>query len=263
MMDDMEQDELLRERLACAAVLTDFDGTLAPIVDDPAAARPAPGAISVLLDLAERAPVVGVISGRPVDFLVRHLPDERLHLAGLYGFERRDLGEVVDHVEAARWVEPVRAAAEELDEHVPEGVVVEAKRLSITLHYRRCPERAAEVQTIAERVAAAHGLTTRRARKAVEVHPDHSPDKGMVVEELAAECEAACFVGDDVGDLAAFDALDRLADAGLVTVRVAVVSDESDPELVERADVRVDGSEGAVAWLASLLEPAHRLTPRR
>lgn len=255
MMDGMDRTAALRERLGRAAVLTDFDGTLAPIVDDPPDARPAPGATETLLALAEVAPVVGVVSGRPVEFLVHHLPDQRLHLAGVYGFERRDLGEVVDHPDAARWVEPVRAAAAALDRRLPDEVWVEAKRLSITLHYRRCPEHAERVRATAAEVAATHGLTTRPARKAVEMHPDQSPDKGAVVTELAAGCEAVCFVGDDVGDVSAFAALDRLEAEGLATVRVAVASDESAPELVERADVVVDGPEGAVAWLASLLGP--------
>lgn len=244
----------LRAQLARAAVLTDFDGTLAAIVDDPAQARPVPGAVDVLAALADRAPVVGVISGRPVDVLAGHLADPRLHLAGLYGMERRHGGVALEVAEADRWAAPVAAAAADLEARVPAEVGVEAKRLSITVHVRRRPEVADEVAALAAAVAAAHGLTARPARRAVEVHPPETPDKGVVVEELAAPCDAACFVGDDVGDLAAFEALDRLAAAGLTVVKVAVDSDEAAEGLLLAADVVVDGPTGAVAWLRSLLD---------
>lgn len=243
----------IREHLGAAAVLTDFDGTLAPIVDDPALAAPGPGAVQALHDLAGRAQVVGVVSGRPIDVLVQHLPDERLHLAGLYGLERRELGVVADSPEAARWVRPVALAGEELDQRAPEGVVVEVKRLSLTVHYRLRPELAMEVRALCEEVAGSHGLLVRPARKSVEVHPPETPDKGSVVEDLAAGCEAACFLGDDVGDLPAFDALDRLRAGGLATVKVAVDSPEAAKELIDSADVVVDGTDGAIAWLRSLL----------
>jgi trehalose 6-phosphate phosphatase len=243
----------IRAHLATAAVLTDFDGTLAPIVDDPALAVPGPGAVAVLRALADRAQVVGVVSGRPIDVLVRHLPDERLHLAGLYGLERRELGVVADMPESIRWIRPVALAGEELALRVPEGVVVETKRLSLTVHYRRHPELGLEVRALCDEVAGSHGLLARPARKSVEVHPPETPDKGIVVEDLAVGCDAACFLGDDVGDLAAFDALDRLREKGIDTVKVAVDSEEAAKELIDRADVVVDGTEGAVAWLRSLL----------
>ena len=57
------------------ALFTDFDGTLAPIVTDPATARPAPGAIEALARLAGRYRRVAVVSGRPLEFLDPVVPD--------------------------------------------------------------------------------------------------------------------------------------------------------------------------------------------
>ena len=74
-----------------AAVLSDFDGTLAPIVDDPDRAVPLPGVVDALGELARRYQVVGVISGRPVAYLLDALgPAPRL--VGLYGLERVEHG---------------------------------------------------------------------------------------------------------------------------------------------------------------------------
>ncbi len=239
-------------RPECCAVLTDFDGTLAPIVDDPAAAVPLPGVPEVLARLADRFALAGVVSGRPVAFLVDQL-GTGLWLSGLYGLERFSYGQAVEVAEAERWrpvvVDTVARALAEL------GPVVEDKGLSLTLHFRVQPQRGDEVRAWASAEAAARGLEVRQARASVELHPPVAIDKGTEVEELAQGMEAACFLGDDVGDVAAFDALDRLAAADIHAVRVAVASDEAPPELLDRADLVVDGPPGALALLEELAGP--------
>ena len=118
-----------------AGLFIDFDGTLSPIVLDPESARPIPGAVEVLVDLRSRLARVVVVSGRPVAFLARHLPEE-IDLVGLYGLESRRGGQVVEHPEAARWRPVVdRVVAEAVDE-LPTRVEVEHKGLSLTLHVR-------------------------------------------------------------------------------------------------------------------------------
>ena len=76
------------------------------------------------------------------------------------------------------------------------------------------------------------------------------PPLGELAESLLSP--PVCFLGDDVGDLPAFDALDRLAAAGVHTVRVAVSTEEAPQEVLERADVVVDGPAGALAVLERL-----------
>ena len=236
-----------------SAVLSDFDGTLAPIVDDPATSVPLPGMVDVLGRLAERFAVVGVVSGRPVSFLVDHL-DPALQLSGLYGLERWREGRHVEVDEVEVWRQPVAEATERARAEL--GSVVEAKGLSVTLHFRTCPERAPEVKAWAASEAARTGLQVHEARSSVELHPPLEIDKGTEVEVLGAGMDAACFLGDDVGDVAAFDALDRLADAGVHTVRVAVSSDETPEELMDRADLVVDGPPGVLALLEDLVREA-------
>ncbi len=69
-----------------------------------------------------------------------------------------------------------------------------------------------------------------------------------------AGCSAACYLGDDLGDLPAFAALEHLASVeGLTTVSVAVVDSESAPEVAEAADVVLGGPLEALntlRWLA-------------
>src|SRR5258706_15809839 len=88
---------------AASAVITDYDGTLAPIVDDPGAAAPFPGAVEALRALATRYGLVGVVSGRPLEFLASQLGEGDLWLCGLYGLESSWRGGRSQSGEAIGW----------------------------------------------------------------------------------------------------------------------------------------------------------------
>ena len=240
------------ERPALAAVVLDFDGTLSPIVDVAAEARPVDGAVELLDRLAGRLGLVAVMSGRPVDFLRRLLPPS-VALSGLYGLEVIRDGVRRDLPGAGAWREVVADVARISVDRGPEGMVVEPKGLSLTLHYRTRPDVAPAVVAWAEKQAARSGLVARPAKMSVELHPPIAVDKGTALEALTAGLAAVCYAGDDQGDLPAFDALDRLAAAGVHTLRVAVASPEAPPELVERADLLVDDPGGVVALLRRLV----------
>jgi trehalose 6-phosphate phosphatase len=240
-----------------AGVLVDYDGTIAPIVDDPDTAIPFPGAVDTLTRLAARYQVVAVISGRPVAFLSEQLDSPPgLILVGLYGLERVRDGATETHPEADRWRSVVDRVAAAAEAQAPAGVNVERKGLAVTLHVRTAPQEGSWIETWAAKAAAATGLSAMAGRKSVELRPPVDADKGTVVTELATDLGAACFLGDDRGDLPAFEALRRLAERGVHTLAVAVGSDESPPELLEAADVVVLGPPGALALLNRLAATA-------
>ncbi|HEX4979401.1 MAG TPA: trehalose-phosphatase [Acidimicrobiales bacterium] len=241
------------------AIVTDFDGTLAPIVDDPITARALDGAVEVLHALSERYGRVAVVSGRPVEFLGARLhaagrDDLGLVISGLYGLERLERGHVMIHPSALRWIDVVAGVVERAEKEAPPGVRVERKGLSTTLHVREAPDAAGWARSFADAAAATTGLVVHDARMSFELRPPVGVDKGTVVAELTEGMSAACFLGDDYGDLPAFDALDRLAArSGSAVLRVAVRSEEAPPELLSRADLLVDGPAGALAFLRALL----------
>jgi len=239
------------ERPAQAAVVLDFDGTLSPIVDVAAEARPVDGAVGLLDHLAGRLGLVAVMSGRPVDFLRPLLPPSVV-LSGLYGLEVVRDGVRSDLPGTDAWREVVADVARTSAAEGPEGMVVEPKGLSLTLHYRTRPDLAPAVEAWAEAQALRSGLQARPAKMSVELHPPIAADKGTALEALTAGRAAVCYAGDDRGDLPAFDALDRLAAGGVHTVRVVVASPEAPPELVARADLLVDDPGGVVDLLRRL-----------
>jgi trehalose 6-phosphate phosphatase len=243
------------------AVLTDFDGTLSPIVRDPYEARPLDGTAAILTRLARRFAEVAIISGRSVAYLEEHLagsrssdPHHRVRFVGLYGLEQSwGDGRITVEPAAEAWHEVIDAAVAELQRHAPDGVLVEPKGLAVTVHWRRAPE----VEGWATAAVAAEversGLRAHPGRMSVELRPPLDVDKGSVVRALAGSCSAACYFGDDLGDLPAFEALADLRGRGLHTVAAAVLDDESDPRVAAMADLIVSGQRealDALAWLA-------------
>lgn len=232
------------------ALFFDFDGTLAPIVDDPSAAAAVDGAIDLLDRLALRFRRVAVVSGRPRAFLEDRI-GAGVDLSGVYGLETRVDGVEQDHDDAGRWREVVAAAAAG-GAALPTGVRVEPKGLSLTVHYREAPDAEAAVLGWAEQTAAATGLSVRAAKRSVELHPPLAVDKGTSVLAFSQGCDVVAYLGDDLGDLPAFAALDQLAASGVTTCKVAIASDELHRDVAAAADLVLDGPHAVVAALGPL-----------
>lgn len=235
---------------AATALFFDFDGTLAPIVADPASATAVDGAVELLQRLARRFRRVAVVSGRPRSFLVEQVGDG-IDLSGVYGLETRVGGVDLDHDDARRW----RAAVAEVaasGSGLPAGVLVEPKGMSLTVHYREAPEAEAEVLAWADDAARASGLEVRAAKRSAELHPPLAVDKGTSVRALSEGCTTVAYLGDDLGDLPAFAALDQLAAEGITTCKVAIASDELHQDVAGAADLILDGPHAVLAALEPL-----------
>lgn len=241
-----------------AGIFCDFDGCLAPIVPDPDAARPVPGAAEALERLADRFRAVAIVSGRSAADLARRVPARGVRLIGLHGMEEMRDGhvEVAPEVEASR--EAVDRAATRLahDLTAAPGAVLERKGLALAVHFRRAADPVeAELRATPLVLAAAEeaGLAVVPGRRILEVRPRAGGDKGDAVRRVIARegLRAALVAGDDVGDLPAFAALDGLD----VAVRVAVTSPEAPPELAARADLVLDSPSALVSLLDGLATP--------
>ncbi len=238
-----------------SGVLTDFDGTLSAIVEDPSRAVALPGVRQVLARLAASLGMVAVVSGRPVAYLGSRLPDlPRVALFGLYGLESLCGGRLEVAPAALTWQEAVSGTAERAAAEAPPGVDVERKGLAVALHVRRHPELAGWVAAWAAEAAAATGLLAQHGRLSVELLPPLRADKGTVVEDVAGDLDAVCFVGDDTADLPAFAALSKARREGKTTLAIGASSAEQPEGLARVVDVMVEGPKGALAVLRQLAD---------
>lgn len=262
----------LVEDPARTGLFTDFDGTLAPIVPDPTAAAPLSGALEALRELSARLKVVGVVSGRPVSFLVSKLRlgevPGAIEAYGLHGLEH-STGGVVERAEAAlAWQKAIDHARELVLASMPPGAELEDKVFGFTLHWRSAADQPAVARAATEaveRAAARSGLALRRGKASIELVPPVGIDKGSVLLEWVDRLERSgtggqarlVFFGDDVSDLLGFEVLGRVAAAGRARVlRVAVSSAEAPPRLLEESD---DALAGPAQVRDTLVEAAERL----
>jgi trehalose 6-phosphate phosphatase len=243
-----------------AGVFLDFDGTLSDIALVPSEARPVAGVKELLSRLAGRFRLVAVVSGRSAVELLSWLgPD--IEIWGIHGAQRVRKGQVELSDRARPYADLMQRvkidAQRRLDSLDLPGVVLEDKGVMLGLHFRAAsdPEAAREsLDVIAAELAAGYGLTRAGGRLAFELRPPIEFAKSQVVLQRAREAalKAAMFIGDDRVDLPGFDALDKLEAEGLRVLRVAVRSDEVPAELLERADIVVEGPAGVLAFLRRL-----------
>ncbi|MGC9668059.1 trehalose-phosphatase [Planosporangium sp. 12N6] len=232
------------ERADSSVFFFDFDGTLAPIQDDPDAVQLAPGVLDVIADLAAAVKSVSLVSARPVDFLRSRFPDVPVTLHGLYGLESQYVpGRTVTYPPALPYADGVAELARRAERELPGEVLVEYKRLSVALHYRSAPELRDTVHAWAQEQAGRYGLREQEGRMVIELKPAVQRDKGSVVAEEIEGFSCAWYFGDDLGDLAAFRALaDRQeAHPDFLGVRVAVGNPETGAEVAAAADLCLSG----------------------
>lgn len=255
----------LRDDPGSSAVLCDVDGTLAPIVGDPAAAVVPGETREALRELARRYALVACVSGRRAADARHVVGLDELAYAGNHGLEvlapgARDA--TIDRAVAAN-AEIARSFVLELEaaELGEAGLRLEDKGPIQALHWRgAADEEAAEglAREIAAEVRRA-GLEPRWGRKVLEIRPVAGIDKGTAVRRLLDErpIELALFAGDDRTDLDAFRALRSLAAAGRLraAVCVGIGSEEAPAELAEQADATVAGTAEFVTVLRALAEP--------
>jgi trehalose 6-phosphate phosphatase len=234
-----------------SAFVTDFDGTLAPIVDAPAAAEPLPEALRALETLSAHLGLVAIVSGRPVEFLRGRIPVDGVVLVGQYGLERLVDGRVEIDPRAELYTDPIARATERAAELWPALTIERKGEIAFTVHWRTASDAEPHPADLAA-LANDFGLAMQPGRKACELRPPVPVDKGTTFYDLASPYEHKAFAGDDSGDLAAFTQEFGEPDHTTQPVRIAVRSPEAPPELIERADVIVDGPVGLAALLGDL-----------
>jgi trehalose-phosphatase len=218
-----------RSRAGRLLVAVDFDGTLAPIVPIPEAARLPTAARAALVRLALRPDTdLAIVSGRALEDLRPRVGIPDLYYAGNHGLEIEGPGIQEVHQEAALARPRISGCADELRSALAleQGVILEDKGLTLTVHYRQAPDHAAAGRIrklIRGACADRPGLRISEGKKVIEIRPAVEWDKGratrFLLESLdvaAASLAPVIFIGDDRTDEDAFRALRDRGDGVIV-----------------------------------------------
>jgi trehalose 6-phosphate phosphatase len=246
----------------------DFDGTLAPIVDDPESAHIHPEASEVLIALAAQVRAIAVVTGRPAR--------QVLDLGGLeevgnaIGESGRELF-VLGQYGNERWTSTNRRV---ISPKPPRGLAtftselprllrradaaeawIEEKGLAVAVHTRRLDDPEAAYERLLEPLtdaARSHDLDVEPGRSVIEIRA-HGMHKGAAVRRLKDELDARAFAfcGDDLGDVEAFKAVQELRGHGYPGLLVCSASEEQNA-LADLADVVVEGPDGVMELLREL-----------
>ena len=230
----------------------------------PLTEAPGQGAILCDIDGGRRYGLVACVSGRSAAEARRLVGVGSIAYAGSHGAELLEPGSAEPRLnpEFGGWEGRIRrfAAGRDTRELRALRVRIEDQGAIAAFHWRDVPDEDAahaHLETLAQDAEVA-GLATHWGRKVLEVRPPVRIGKDQAVRDMIerVSVRAALFGGDDTTDLDAFDALVALADEGRLdhVVRVGVRSDEGPPEIVERADLVVDGVKGFARVLGTLAE---------
>lgn len=239
------------------AIYLDFDGTLTSTVEDPRQVSVSGELVETLRSLASHC-VVGVISGRDREDLQSRLGVESLLYAGSHGLDIAGPGYQKIRPDAEAAIPDVERAEARLRDAVEgiSGVLVERKRFSVAVHFRKVRSDVAiqQVKRVVDSVLADTELRKREGSQVLELEPKSDWDKGdavtwlMETTEVDPDSALVFYIGDDETDEDVFAALAGRA----VCIRVA---EEVSTSL---ADYRLDGP-GQVAGFLKKLEKNLRL----
>jgi trehalose-phosphatase len=210
-------------------LMTDYDGTLTPIVDDPADAILAEETREQLLRIARSSRgSVAVISGRGLEDLKTRVAIPEVIYAGCHGLEIEGPGLAFRHPDALAQQSMLWAVGEELSRRAPTvtGMRIEAKGLAVAVHYRHvAPDEIRRVEIELARAIREQGscLKIFHGTKVIEVLPQVAWTKGecarWIQEHVLPSGSGPAlwlYLGDDWTDEHAFEVLSGLA----LTIRV-------------------------------------------
>ena len=227
------------------SILLDIDGTLAPIAPRPEQARVSPETCHAVADLTTLPGThVAVVTGRSVEDARRLVPVPHVGVIGNHGFEvLGEEGEVISEPAAHSYLDVVRAAAERLAGPCGEieGVVLEDKKWTLSVHYRLAPRPTIPGLTdFINQLASELGLVVTRGKEVLELRPPLKINKGTAavlwVKKLGTPPGGSTlYIGDDRTDEDAFHEL-RTAFPRAVTIRVG----DPDPGDASVAEFRLE-----------------------
>ncbi|HSP10199.1 MAG TPA: trehalose-phosphatase [Candidatus Dormibacteraeota bacterium] len=228
-------------------LITDFDGTLADVVPDPARAAARPESLDALRRLVEVLADVIVLSSRTPSELEGLVPISGVRLIG-------DSGLALPRLAQKQALDQFNHDVSRLLERIP-GTSLEAKPASSAVHFRNSDITAEEMIALLKPLLDGGRLAAALGRKVVEVHAPKA-GKGSALAALLPAVDPAGVVclGDDENDRTMFE---YVGSVDYPHMSVGVDSPEAPKDLFHLCDVVVWGPEEAAVFLQAIVEWAN------
>jgi trehalose 6-phosphate phosphatase len=228
-------------------LITDVDGTISRLVNEPDAAVIEPRCRQALTVLQEQLPLVAVVSGRGAADVARRVGLPGLVYVGNHGLERWENGQIYPLTDITSYRPALERAKTAVESLAPEGMWVEDKQATLSAHYRQTADPAAvydqykpQIVEIAEK----EGLRFFEGRQIFELRPPVEAHKGTAFTALVEEYEldTAVFLGDDVTDVDAMKAARHLRENGrCYALAIGVSIDQTPTSVLAHSDFLADG----------------------
>ena len=248
-------------------LITDVDGTISKTAPTPQKAKVSPLCRHYLSILSQHLALVAAISGRPADEVKNMLKIEDMVYIGNHGLERLAEG----HSELVRdtkgYPEVIKAVINELTPLLSvDGIIVEDKGVTASIHYRLCREPqsvAKRILTALKNLPLARRLRIIQDRMAIELLPPVKVNKGTATLDLIREysLQGGIYLGDDLTDVDAFRAIHSAShNSDFQGFAIGIISQEMPEKLVAEADFTLSGVsdvERFLKWMSqAALEPS-------
>jgi trehalose-phosphatase len=255
-------------------LIFDIDGTISEIAATPDEAFLYPGAAEYL-QTANRYAHVAIVTGRGIKDGASKVNVEGLTYIGTHGLEwSQGLPETHPaelQPEAKPYVEPGQKLLDFVEKNlVPEipGLIVQRKSIGGSLHYRQVKDPEQVRQRILTALAEpAHQLHMRigEGKRVVEILAPLTINKGTALHRLVErfKLQGLIFAGDDRTDLNGFYEIERLRQQGFAALAIAVQHQDSLPELLEHANVTVQGVGAMVQLLKDITDYLSKIKAQR
>lgn len=241
-------------------VIVDIDGTISPPSTDPLHIKIPENNLGYLAVLVSRIALVAVISGREARDVKELVNIDGVEYIGHYGMEEWQGNHALLHPDARQYVPAVRAIAKELASlRALQGIIIQDKWASISIHYRLSTQPAeakARILAVLDRSTNMNGLRVIEENMVVGIVPPLDIDKGTAVSGLIRKhpLHSALYIGDDVADIPAFNAIHEAnRQGGFKGLSIAVTSRVTIPEVITAADFILNGVKETallLQWLA-------------
>ncbi len=244
-------------------LITDVDGTISQTAPTPQEAKVSPLCRYYLSLLCNHLTLVAAISGRPVAEVKHMININGLVYIGNHGLERWSEGHSEFTKDAQDYSGVIKAVVKELTPLLSiEGISIQDKGITATIHYRLCPDPQSakkDILTAVEGLPQAGRLRIIQEKMAIDLLPPVEVNKGTVILDLIQEynLQGGIYLGDDLTDFDAFRAI-RAASCNLnfQGFAIGITSQEMPPQLVAEVDFtlnRVSDVERFLKWMSQIM----------